>query len=204
MDIKTIPVGIYNANCYLLIDQDKCAIIDPGGDPEDIIKIIEDNNLIPKFILLTHGHIDHVGGVEAIKDEYNIPFYINRKDEDLIKEAEYIFGNFGKYKNADEYLVEGKEFQLGNLKIKAIETPGHSPGGMSFLVNNVIFTGDTLFRESIGRSDFIGGSHNTLINSIQSKITVLDPDIYVLPGHGPQSTIGYEKIIIHFLNRYIP
>ncbi|KEI85855.1 MBL fold metallo-hydrolase [Clostridium botulinum] len=193
MDIKTIPVGIYNANCYLLIDQDKCAIIDPGGDPEDIIKIIEDNNLIPKFILLTHGHIDHVGGVEAIKDEYNIPFYINRKDEDLIKEAEYIFGNFGKYKNADEYLIEGKEFQLGNLKIKAIETPGHSPGGMSFLVNNVIFTGDTLFRESIGRSDFIGGSHNTLINSIQSKITVLDPDIYVLPGHGPQSTIGYEK-----------
>ncbi|WP_434295714.1 MBL fold metallo-hydrolase [Clostridium botulinum] len=193
MDIKTIPVGIYNANCYLLIDQDKCAIIDPGGDPEDIIKIIEDNNLIPKFILLTHGHIDHVGGVEAIKDEYNIPFYINRKDEDLIKEAEYIFGNFGKYKNADEYLVEGKEFQLGNLKIKAIETPGHSPGGMSFLVNNVIFTGDTLFRQSIGRSDFIGGSHNTLINSIQSKITVLDPDIYVLPGHGPQSTIGYEK-----------
>ncbi|APH20760.1 MBL fold metallo-hydrolase [Clostridium botulinum] len=193
MDIKTIPVGIYNANCYLLIDQDKCAIIDPGGDPEDIIKIIEDNNLIPKFILLTHGHIDHVGGVEAIKDEYNIPFYINRKDEDLIKEAEYIFGNFGKYKNADEYLVEGKEFQLANLKIKAIETPGHSPGGMSFLVNNVIFTGDTLFRESIGRSDFIGGSHNTLINSIQSKITVLDPDIYVLPGHGPQSTIGYEK-----------
>ncbi|KEJ03137.1 beta-lactamase [Clostridium botulinum A2B3 87] len=193
MDIKTIPVGIYNANCYLLIDQDKCAIIDPGGDPEDIIKIIEDNNLIPKFILLTHGHIDHVGGVEAIKDEYNLPFYINRKDEDLIKEAEYIFGNFGKYKNADEYLVEGKEFQLGNLKIKAIETPGHSPGGMSFLVNNVIFTGDTLFRESIGRSDFIGGSHNTLINSIQSKITVLDPDIYVLPGHGPQSTIGYEK-----------
>ncbi|EDT86959.1 MBL fold metallo-hydrolase [Clostridium botulinum] len=193
MDIKTIPVGIYNANCYLLIDQDKCAIIDSGGDPEDIIKIIEDNNLIPQFILLTHGHIDHVGGVEAIKDKYNIPFYINRKDEDLIKEAEYIFGNFGKYKNADEYLVEGKEFQLGNLKIKAIETPGHSPGGMSFLVNNVIFTGDTLFRESIGRSDFIGGSHNTLINSIQSKITVLDPDIYVLPGHGPQSTIGYEK-----------
>lgn len=98
MDIKTIPVGIYNANCYLLIDQDKCAIIDPGGDPEDIIKIIEDNNLIPQFILLTHGHIDHVGGVEAIKDKYNIPFYINRKDEDLIKEAEYIFGNFGKYK----------------------------------------------------------------------------------------------------------
>lgn len=193
MDIKTIPVGIYNANCYLLIDQDKCAIIDPGGDSEDIIKTIEDNNLMPQFILLTHGHIDNVGGVEAIKDKYNIPFYINKKDEDLIKEAGYIFGNFGKYKNADEYLVEGKVFQLGNLKIKAIETPGHSPGGMSFLVNNVIFTGDTLFRESIGRSDFIGGSHNTLINSIQSKIIVLEPDIYVLPGHGPESTVGYEK-----------
>lgn len=193
MNIKTIPVGIYNANCYLLIDQDKCAIIDPGGDPEDIIKIIEDNNLIPQFILLTHGHIDHVGGVETIKDKYNIPFYISKKDEDLIKEAKYIFGNFGKYKNADKYLVEEDIFELGNLKIKAIETPGHSPGGMSFLVNNVIFTGDTLFRESIGRSDFIGGNHNVLIDSIQSKIIVLDPDIYVLPGHGPQSTIGYEK-----------
>ncbi|ENK1243043.1 MBL fold metallo-hydrolase [Clostridium sp. FAM 1755] len=193
MNIKTIPVGIYNANCYLLIDQDKCAIIDPGGDPEDIIKIIEDNNLIPQFILLTHGHIDHVGGVETIKDKYNIPFYISKKDEDLIKEAKYIFGSFGKYKNADKYLVEEDIFELGNLKIKAIETPGHSPGGMSFLVNNVIFTGDTLFRESIGRSDFIGGNHNVLIDSIQSKIIVLDPDIYVLPGHGPQSTIGYEK-----------
>ncbi|EJP6472765.1 MBL fold metallo-hydrolase [Clostridium botulinum] len=193
MNIKTIPVGIYNANCYLLIDQDKCAIIDPGGDPEDIIKIIEDNNLIPQFILLTHGHIDHVGGVETIKDKYNIPFYISKKDEDLIKEAKYIFGGFGKYKNADKYLVEEDIFELGNLKIKAIETPGHSPGGMSFLVNNVIFTGDTLFRESIGRSDFIGGNHNVLIDSIQSKIIVLDPDIYVLPGHGPQSTIGYEK-----------
>ncbi len=193
MNIKTIPVGIYNANCYLLIDQNKCAIIDPGGDPEDIIKIIEDNNLIPQFILLTHGHIDHVGGVETIKDKYNIPFYISKKDEDLIKEAKYIFGSFGKYKNADKYLVEEDIFELGDLKIKAIETPGHSPGGMSFLVNNVIFTGDTLFRESIGRSDFIGGNHNVLIDSIQSKIIVLDPDIYVLPGHGPQSTIGYEK-----------
>ncbi|MCR1935280.1 MBL fold metallo-hydrolase [Clostridium tepidum] len=193
MDIKTIPVGIYNANCYLLIDEDKCAIIDPGGDPEDIIKIIEDNNLVPQFILLTHGHIDHVGGVEAIKDKYNIPFYINKKDEDLIKEAKYIFGSFGKYKNADKYLVEGQIFELGNLKIKVLETPGHSPGGVSFLVNNVIFTGDTLFRESIGRSDFIGGNHNVLIDSIQSKIIVLDKDIYVLPGHGPQSTIGYEK-----------
>ncbi|EJO5346463.1 MBL fold metallo-hydrolase [Clostridium botulinum] len=193
MDIKTIPVGIYNANCYLLIDEDKCAIIDPGGDSEDIIKIIEDNNLIPQFVLLTHGHIDHVGGVEAIKDKYNIPFYINKKDEDLIKEAEYIFGNFGKYENADGYLVEGKVFEIGNLKIKCLETPGHSPGGMSFLVNNVIFTGDTLFRESIGRSDFIGGNHNTLINSIQSKIIVLESYINVFPGHGPQSTIGYEK-----------
>ncbi len=166
----------------MLIDEDKCAIIDPGGDPEDIIKIIEDNNLVPQFILLTHGHIDHVGGVEAIKDKYNIPFYINKKDEDLIKEAKYIFGSFGKYKNADKYLVEGQIFELGNLKIKVLETPGHSPGGVSFLVNNVIFTGDTLFRESIGRSDFIGGNHNVLIDSIQSKIIVLDKDIYVLPA----------------------
>ena len=201
MDIKTIPVGIYNANCYLLIDQNQCAIIDPGGNPEYIINIIEDNNLRPQFILLTHGHVDHVGGVEAIKDKYNIPFYINKKDEDLIKEAGYIYGNFGKYKNADKHLVEDNVFQLGNLKIKAIETPGHSPGGMSFLVNNVIFTGDTLFRESIGRSDFIGGNHNTLINSIESKLIVLDPDIYVLPGHGPQSTIGYEKNNNPFLKK---
>lgn len=193
MDIKTIPVGIYNANCYLLIDQNKCAIIDPGGDAEDIIQTIQDNNLMPQFILLTHGHVDHVGAVEALKDKYNILFYINEKDEDLIKKAGYIFGDFGKYQKVDGYLTEGKTFQLGSLEIKCIETPGHSPGGMSFLVNNVIFTGDTLFRDSIGRSDFVGGSHNTLINSIQNKLIVLDPSIYVLPGHGPQSTIGYEK-----------
>lgn len=193
MDIKTMPVGIYGANCYLLIEENQCAIIDPGADPEDIINEIGKLNVEPKFILLTHGHMDHVGAVEKIKETYDIPFYINKKDEELIKNKEYIFGNFGKYQNADKYLEEGNEFSLGNLTIKAIETPGHSLGGMCFLVNDVIFTGDTLFRESIGRSDFVGGDHNELINSIQNKIMTLDSNIKVLPGHGPQSTIGFEK-----------
>lgn len=193
MDIKTMPVGIYGANCYLLIEENQCAIIDPGADPEDIINEIGKLNVEPKFILLTHGHMDHVGAVEKIKETYDIPFYINKKDEELIKNKEYIFGSFGKYQNADKYLEEGNEFSLGNLTIKAIETPGHSLGGMCFLVNDVIFTGDTLFRESIGRSDFVGGDHNELINSIQNKIMTLDSNIKVLPGHGPQSTIGFEK-----------
>ncbi len=193
MEIRTIPVGIYGANCYLIIYKDKCTIIDPGADGDNIINIIEKLKLQPQYIILTHGHMDHVGAVEKVKDKYNIPIYINERDQNMINNVENIFGNFGKYKVADTYIKEGEIIKLGDLDIECIETPGHTPGGMCFKINDVVFTGDTLFRDSIGRTDFVGGDHASIIESIKNKLMKLDDNTKVLPGHGPVSSIGYER-----------
>lgn len=195
MKISRIPLGIYAANCYILTDEDTkdTAIIDPGGNAEFLINEIEKLNVNVKYILLTHGHADHIGGVNEVKKHYNIPAYINSKDMEMISSGEDIFGKLWDNTENDKVIKEGDVLSLGNLKIKCIETPGHTPGGMCFLVENVIFTGDTLFQGSIGRTDFIGGDFDSLITNVRTKLMCLNDDIMVLPGHGPESSIGYEK-----------
>ncbi|SHE54344.1 MBL fold metallo-hydrolase [Clostridium fallax] len=192
MIIKRIPAGIYAANCFLLMDEDtkEMAVIDPGGDSDDIIKAIESLKGKVKFILLTHGHVDHVGGVMDIKKEYNVPFYINEEDQKLIDKGTYIYGNIPK---ADGYLKDGDKISLGKHTITVLETPGHTPGGVCFKVEDMVFTGDTLFKGSIGRTDLGGGDYDAIINSINNKLVPLDENTIVLPGHGPESTIAHEK-----------
>lgn len=192
MIIKRIPAGIYAANCFLLMDEDtkEMAVIDPGGDSDDIIKAIESLKGKVKFILLTHGHVDHVGGVMDIKKEYNVPFYINEEDQKLIDKGTYIYGNIPK---ADGYLKDGDKIPLGKHTITVLETPGHTPGGVCFKVEDMVFTGDTLFKGSIGRTDLGGGDYDAIINSINNKLVPLDENTIVLPGHGPESTIAHEK-----------
>lgn len=192
MIIKRIPAGIYAANCFLLMDEDtkEMAVIDPGGDSDDIIKAIESLKGKVKFILLTHGHVDHVGGVMDIKKEYNVPFYINEEDQKLIDKCTYIYGNIPK---ADGYLKDGDKISLGKHTITVLETPGHTPGGVCFKVEDMVFTGDTLFKGSIGRTDLGGGDYDAIINSINNKLVPLDENTIVLPGHGPESTIAHEK-----------
>lgn len=199
MKIKRIPAGIYAANCYILIDEDtkEAAVIDPGGDADDIIKAVNDEGVVVKYILLTHGHTDHTGGAEEIKREYNAPIYISKEDYNMIEEGQYMYGEIaGKI---DGYIEESETFEIGKLKIKFIHTPGHTPGGMCFLVNGVLFTGDTLFAGSIGRTDFAGGDFDTIIKSIKNKLMILPEDTNVLPGHGAESTIGREKVHNPFL-----
>lgn len=192
MIIKRIPAGIYAANCFLLMDEDtkEMAVIDPGGDSDDIIKAIESLKGKVKFILLTHGHVDHVGGVMDIKKEYNVPFYINEEDQKLIDKGTYIYGNIPK---ADGYLKDRDKISLGKHTITVLETPGHTPGGVCFKVEDMVFTGDTLFKGSIGRTDLGGGDYDAIINSINNKLVPLDENTIVLPGHGPESTIAHEK-----------
>ncbi|MPQ42984.1 MBL fold metallo-hydrolase [Clostridium tarantellae] len=192
MIIKAIPAGIYDANCYLIIDEKtkECIIMDPGGDAPMLINQIDSLNVKPKCILLTHGHIDHVSGVVELKNRYNIPFYINKKDEEMIEKKAMIYGDIPK---ADGYLDNLTTFNLGENKIKCIETPGHTPGGICFLIGDNLFTGDTLFLESVGRCDFPGGSHNTLVDSIKNSILPLGDNITVYPGHGPKTTIAHER-----------
>lgn len=198
MIIKRIPAGVYAANCFILVDEDtkEAAIVDPGGDAEDLIEAIIKAEAKVKYILLTHGHMDHTGAVLQLKEKYKVPVYINKKDYDLMENGEYIYGNIG---NTDRFLDEGDIFKIGNIEIKCFCTPGHTPGGVCFLAESSVLTGDTLFAGSIGRTDLAGGDYDTIISSIKNKLMVLPDDTTVLPGHGPQSSIGRERVHNPFL-----
>lgn len=193
LNIKTVPAGIYEANCYILVDEDTkdCVIIDAGGDADKIETAVESMSGKPKYVILTHGHFDHVGGVEEICSEYNIPFYISRADEEYMEKDSSVFGTLPK---ASVYIKEGDTIKLGSYEIKVIETPGHTKGGLCFFVDNKVFTGDTLFQGSVGRTDFPGGDMNEIISSIKNKLLPLGDDVEVYPGHGPSSSIRFEKM----------
>ena len=192
MVVESIIAGMYEENCYLLIDDNtkECGIIDPGGSTKKIENEIVSKGLKAKFILITHGHADHVDGVEELSKALNIPFYISKVDEEYMSKDDFVYGSLSK---ADGYLKEGDTVSLGNHTIKVIETPGHTKGGLCFLVDDLLFTGDTLFQGSVGRTDFIVGDMGEIINSIKSKLLPLGDEVKVFPGHGPTSTIGFEK-----------
>jgi len=190
--IKTIIAGMYEENCYLVMDDDtkELAIIDPGGQTNILEKEIKLLGAKPKFILLTHGHMDHVGAVVELSNKFSIPFYINEIEENYIKNDKSVFGSLPK---ASGYLKEGDTLKLGDEVIKVIETPGHTAGGICFLIADKLFTGDTLFQGSVGRSDFPGGNGMLLVKNIKEKLLPLGDNIEVYAGHGDASTIGYEK-----------
>ncbi|WP_058229684.1 MBL fold metallo-hydrolase [Clostridium butyricum] len=193
LNLKTVPAGVYEANCYILVDSETkdCAIIDAGGDAGKISAAVESMQGNPKYLLLTHGHFDHVGGVKEICSKYDIPFYISKTDEEYMEKDNSVFGTLPK---ASGYLKEGDVVKLGSREIKVIETPGHTKGGLCFLIDGKLFTGDTLFQGSIGRTDFIGGDIKEIISSIKNKLLPLGDDVEVYPGHGPSSSIKFEKM----------
>lgn len=200
MVIKRIPAGIYAANCYIIMDENTkdAVVIDIGGDEDDIIKAVKSLSADVKAILLTHGHLDHVDGVIGFKKVYNAPVYIDKKDEELMEKEAFMFGSFEGNK-ADHYVNDGDIIEAGSIRINVIATPGHTPGGVCYLIGKDIFTGDTLFFRSVGRSDGPGGSHEVLINAIHSKLMKLDDDIKVWCGHGQGTTIGNERTLNPFL-----
>lgn len=196
MNIKSMPVGIYSANCYIITDDQtkETVVIDPGGDGDVLSKYVVGNL---KYILLTHGHADHTGGALYMKEKFGAPIYMHEKDYKMIENGEFMYGDIiGK---VDKYIDDGDEFKIGDTTIKCIYTPGHTPGGVSFLMDNVVFTGDTLFAGSIGRTDFGGGDYNSIIKSVKEKLIVLPDKTIVYPGHGPKSSIQSEKMNNPFL-----
>lgn len=205
MFLEKLAAGIYGVNCYILADDStgKAAIIDPGGDADKVLSVLEDNELQLEYILLTHGHGDHIGGVKELMDRTNAPLYIHREDlyilQDKDKNYSSRMGDNPVELDTNNFLADGDILSLGQLKIRIIHTPGHTPGGVCILVNNLLFSGDTLFANSIGRSDLDGGNHDQLIQSIKDKLMDLDEEITVLPGHGPASRIGIEKLTNPFL-----
>jgi len=191
MKLLAIPVGSYEANCYLLKDEIslEIAVIDPGASGGLLIKEIEKLQGKVKYILLTHGHADHTGAVKSLAERFNAPVYISQKDEALINNGEFMFEKI----KIDGVIKDGDSFKIGDLVIKCIETPGHTPGGVCFLVNEYLFSGDTLFKESIGRTDFSGGDYEALMSSIKNILFALPKETKVFPGHGPETSIKHER-----------
>lgn len=207
MLIERIPAGVYAANCYVITCEEtgKAAIIDPGGDAKDILKFIENHQLELSFILLTHGHGDHIGGVADILSLKKVPVYIHKEDAYLLSDADKNLSSFMSGPKieveADRLLEDQEIIELGKLKLKILHTPGHTLGSICVFVEDVVFTGDTLFANSIGRTDLEGGSFKSIIQSILLKLFTLPDETKVMPGHGPASTISIEKLTNPFVNQ---
>lgn len=198
MKIAQYTLGALMTNCYIVSDEGEAVIIDAAEYDQRMISYINKNNLKMKTILLTHGHFDHVSGAAQLSDELNAPIAIGKRDENMYYDTAINgVSTFGRRpfrtKKIAFLLSEGDKIEFGNCQLEVIETPGHSEGGLSFYTKGHLFSGDTLFRESIGRSDFYGGDHNALIKSIKDKLYLLDDSTIVYPGHGESTTIGYEK-----------
>jgi glyoxylase-like metal-dependent hydrolase (beta-lactamase superfamily II) len=199
MIINDIVVGPLEVNCYILGCEDtkEVAIIDPGDNADEIIKAIDNEDLKPVYIINTHAHFDHIGGVKTLQDHFNIDFLLHEEDLFLVDNASAQARAFGldpiPKPEVNKFVNNGDKISLGNKVINVIHTPGHSPGCVCYLIDNNVFVGDTLFAGSIGRSDLPGGSYETLINSIKEKLFPLIDNTIVYPGHGPSTTIGAEK-----------
>ena len=207
MMLKTLVVGPFQVNCYLYFDEasSDTVIIDPGAEDDRIIEQVTEANLKPRAILLTHGHGDHIAAVAAIKDHFQIPLYIGRGEEELLANpsanVSALFANPIVAPPADHLLDDEQMVSAGNISLKVLSTPGHSPGGVCYLDETLgfLFCGDTLFYGSVGRTDFPGCSHERLIASINDKIMKLPDNIVCYPGHGPETTVGSERTNNPFL-----
>ena len=201
MFFERLVVGALETNCYLISCKKtkKAAVIDPGGEDEVelILNILKINNFDLKYIINTHGHIDHIAGNNLLKAKTEALLLIHKLDADMLVNANKNFSSFlGKEIHsppADKFLEEGDKMPLGTLNLIVIHTPGHTPGGISLILNNVVFTGDTLFARGIGRTDLPGGSFQDLMKSIKEKLLILGDNKIIYPGHGLYSTIGEER-----------
>ncbi len=196
MFVKMFTVGMLGTNCFVVGDKDsgEAVVIDPGFDSESeaqqILDEIERNGLQIKYIVNTHGHPDHNGGNSILKNSSHAPILIHEADAPMLNEPP-----------ADRRLHEGDIIEAGNVKLKVIHTPGHSPGSIALLANNYVFSGDTLFAGSIGRYDLPGASLEELVNSLKRLLTLPD-HVRVCPGHGPATTIGEERRTNPFLRNF--
>ncbi len=196
MNIKTIPVGQLETNCYVVVNEETlaCVVIDPGDESNTIMDYIESNRLKCEAILLTHGHFDHVGAVNEILEQTGCALYINPRDEG------YEVGKSGvkfKMPEGGKYYDDGDVIVEAGLEFKVLATPGHTPGSVCLICGDALFTGDTLFRGSCGRTDLPGGSMREEMRSLK-KICRLEGDFEVYPGHMDSSTLERERRFNHY------
>jgi hydroxyacylglutathione hydrolase len=204
--IFTLVVGRLQTNCYILQSGKEALVIDAGDEADRIRKYLVDIGVKPTRIIATHTHFDHVLGVEGLRKETGAPFSIHKDDLPLLEvmqpRVKQIMGfNVPPPPKVDSFLKTGEEVKLGNETVRVLHTPGHSPGSISLHGKGYVFTGDALFNQSIGRTDLPGGDFETLVHSIKEQLFKLDDDTIVYPGHGPETTIGDEKLANPFVGK---
>lgn len=198
MKIEKIDRNRYAVNTYIVYNENikEAVIIDPAVNFNQTEQFISENDLKPIAILLTHGHIDHIADALLVKEKYNIPIYVHTQDSEMVMRAELNMANHFGYPGfcleADHLFRNGDVISLGTLSFEVIHTPGHTKGGVCFLIEDHMFTGDTLFRGSMGRTDLYGGNDDHMRESLR-KLMTYSGDIIIHPGHGGDSTMGIEK-----------
>jgi glyoxylase-like metal-dependent hydrolase (beta-lactamase superfamily II) len=209
--VDTIVVGSFEVNCYLVVDESsrEMVIIDPGDEAAALARHLNAVGHKPVAILLTHGHVDHIGGVTELRKRYGIPLVAGEDEKQYLSDPMVnLSGQTGmpiSLEPAERWVKDEAVLSFGSLSFRVLKTPGHTSGGVCFLEESQgwLFCGDTIFQGSIGRTDFPGSSFNDLMKSIQSKILTLPDSIVCFPGHGPTTTVGAERRSNPFLLEHL-
>lgn len=199
MKIYTLPVGDLQSNCYIIANEElkQAIIVDPGAEAGKILRFLQQHELQAVAILLTHGHADHIDALDKVREQIKAPVYIHEADAEMLTDGTKNLSAFISgprvFKPAEHMLEDGQTLNLAGIEIYVVHTPGHTQGGCCFIIGEDVITGDTIFRDSIGRTDFPGGSYKQLMNSIKQQLFGLPDKTRLYPGHGPATDVGYEK-----------
>lgn len=197
MIFKKFTVGEMGNNNYLLVDNGEAALIDVTGTIPELDAVLKENNAQLKYVFLTHAHFDHIMGLKALQDKYQIKVYMHQDEKEILDGTNNFLTAVGmepiEIPTVDVYLKDGDKVKVGNVELDVIHLPGHTPGGVGYKYEHWLFAGDTIFMNSIGRTDLPGGDHQTLVNSIKERIFTLDDNVIIYTGHGADTSVEYEK-----------
>jgi hydroxyacylglutathione hydrolase len=204
--VHTLVVGRLQTNCYILESDTTALVIDPGDEPERILRFLDNLEVKPSQIIATHTHFDHVLGVDKIRTALKIPFLIHHDDLSMLESMQSRVRQFmglsvSPPPKVDRFLADEESVTIGHDTLRVLHTPGHSPGSISLAGPGYVFTGDALFNQSIGRTDLPGGDLDTLMRSISNRLFSMADDTVVYAGHGPETSIGDEKMTNPFVGR---
>ena len=206
--VDSITVGPFQENTFILWEKGlrSALLVDPGDEPCRIISKIKTQELTPLAIINTHAHLDHIGAVSKIKEEFSIPFYLHKNEKIILEHYPEMCSMFGiqsyEIPYVDHWISGNGEMKFDDFNITYLETPGHTPGGIAYMIDGHCFTGDTLFAGSIGRTDLPGGNYNTLMKSLRKLKNKLNHDWVIHPGHGPDTSMRYELKHNPFLDSF--